>query len=400
MKRIGTNVVMAATLLASTLPVFAEHGWRGSAAAEIRHYGSAPANFGQSDGGQYSLVVEPEYHVMWGDGRDSFTVRPFLRVDSLDSERTHFDVREMHWQRAAPRWELRVGISKVFWGVTESQHLVDIVNQTDLVESPDGEDKLGQPMIKYTTVHSWGIVDLFVLPGFRERTFPGVNGRLRPPVPINTDRALYESGAGAGHVDFAARWSHSAGPFDVGVSYFAGTSRDPRFVPALSPSAEPELVPFYEQIDQVGVDLQATVGSWLWKLEAIRRDGFEGSFLASTGGFEYTFWGVGGSAVDAGALVEYLWDERGVRATSPFADDLFVGSRLAFNDVQNTSILVGAIVDLDGSGRTILMEAARRLARNWVIEVELRAFAASAPRDPLAWLEADDHVQLSLQRHF
>jgi hypothetical protein len=391
---------MAATMLAVTLPASAEQGWRGWAAAEIRHFGTAPAALGQSDGGQYSLVVEPEYHLQWRSGRDSFTVRPFLRIDSLDSERTHFDIREMHWQRAAPRWELRLGISKVFWGVTESQHLVDIINQTDLVESPDGEDKLGQPMIKYTTVHSWGIVDLFVLPGFRERTFPGVNGRLRPPVPINTDRALYESGAGEGHVDFAARWSHSAGPFDVGVSYFAGTAREPRFVPSLSQGGEPELVPFYEQIGQVGVDLQATVGSWLWKLEAIRRDGLGGSFLASTGGFEYTFWGVGGSAVDVGALVEHLWDERGVRATSPFADDLFIGTRLAFNDVQNTSILAGAIVDLDGNGRTILMEAARRLARNWVIEAEVRAFAAAAPQDPLGWLDSDDHIQLSLQRHF
>ena len=72
-----------------------------------------------------------------------------------------------------------VGINSVFWRVVESNHLVDILNQTDLIEDIDGEEKLGQPMISLSTQQDWGGLSLFVLPWFRERTFPSEEGRLR-----------------------------------------------------------------------------------------------------------------------------------------------------------------------------------------------------------------------------
>ena len=58
---------------------------------------------------------------------------------------------------------MRVGVGKVFWGVTESRHLVDVVNQSDFVEDLDGEDKLCQPMLALTLKLVWGTFDLFVL---------------------------------------------------------------------------------------------------------------------------------------------------------------------------------------------------------------------------------------------
>jgi hypothetical protein len=317
----------------------------------------------------------------------------------VDSERTHFDLRELFWRRSERRWELLVGVSKVFWGVTESQHLVDIVNQTDLVENPDGEDKLGQPMVKLSLVRGWGILDLFVLPGFRQRTFPGAEGRLRPALPISRD-ASYESADEERHVDFAARWSHVLGPFDLGLSHFSGTSREPRFLPAATPEGAVELVPLYEQIEQTGLDLQATTGSWLWKLEAIHRSGQGDPFAAATGGFEYTFWSILGSRIDLGAVAEYLWDERREGSPTPFQDDLFIGSRLAFNDSQDSQLLAGAIVDRHSGAALFQLEASRRLAGDWVAEIELRAFDGLPPTDPLASLQTDDYLQVSLRRHF
>jgi hypothetical protein len=50
---------------------------------------------------------------------------------------------------------------------------VDIINQTDLVENIDGEDKLGQPMVHFSYFGDWGVVDFFLLPYLRERTYPG-----------------------------------------------------------------------------------------------------------------------------------------------------------------------------------------------------------------------------------
>ena len=59
----------------------------------------------------------------------------------------HGDIRELAYVHASDDWELRLGIRKEFWGVTEFQHLVDVINQTDGVEDFDGEDKLGQQMV-------------------------------------------------------------------------------------------------------------------------------------------------------------------------------------------------------------------------------------------------------------
>ncbi len=283
----------------------------------------------------------------------------------------------------------------MFWGVTESQHLVDVINQTDLVENPDGEDKLGQPMIKFTTIRNWGIVDVFLLPGFRERTFAGLDGRLRGPRVVDTDLTTYESSAGDEHLDIAARWSHTFGVFDLGVAGFKGTNREPRLLPSGA-----VLAPFYDQMEQVGVDLQATVGDWLWKLESIRRTDSVETFVAATAGLEYTFWGVRDSSIDVGLLVEYLWDERGDRAATPFDDDWFVGSRLAFNDTADSTVLAGMIFEPESGARSGLVEARRRFGAHWIVEAELRTFHGGSRFDPIAAVARDDHVLLSVQRHF
>ena len=199
----------------------------GEASLEARGFANAPLYAGQ-DRNDGSLVLVPEFYVELGPGGIIF--EPFARFDLADSERTHYDVRTLSWEGAVGDWEFNLGMGRVFWGVTESQHLVDIVNQTDFVENPDGEDKLGQPMINIGRVTNYGVFEVFVLPGFRERTFAGSEGRLRPGLVVDTEAASYESDDGSRHVDFAARWSHFIGAFDVGASWFRGTNREPRIL--------------------------------------------------------------------------------------------------------------------------------------------------------------------------
>ncbi|MEN8175949.1 MAG: hypothetical protein ABFS23_09315, partial [Pseudomonadota bacterium] len=145
--------------------------WSGNVAAELRWFPNPGAFPDQGDGG-ISFSAQPEYRHQWADRTRGFTFVPFARWDSMDEERTHADIRELYLLAVEEDWEFRVGIGKVFWGVTETQHLVDIINQTDLVENIDGEEKLGQPMVRVTRVVDNGALDFFVLPYFRERTFP------------------------------------------------------------------------------------------------------------------------------------------------------------------------------------------------------------------------------------
>ena len=368
----------------------------GSAAAQTLTFFHDGVDARQQRGTTLAISVEPEFYAEWAGGKQSVTFTPFVRLDERDEERSHADLRELYWRKAGQAYELRLGVRRVFWGVTESQHLVDVINQDDFVENFDGEDKLGQPMANLALITAdWGTFDIFVLPYFRERTFPGVEGRLRPQPWVDTDDARYESDRKEHHVDGALRWFGTVGAFDIGLSYFRGTNRDPRLLvepgplqarlpQGCPPGCQPllhfpqaRLVPQYDQITQLGLDLQANVNGWALKLEGIRRVSDFEQFTAAVGGFEYTLVGVFGTTIDVGMLAEYLYDSRGELAPdslqalaqqriqdgagftpaeamalrglrpknySAFQDDVFVGSRIAFNDVHSTDILAGLIV--------------------------------------------------------
>ncbi len=373
--------------------------WSGYVALEWRNFPNSPVDSRQHDD-NISLVAQPEYYRAWKKGRESFTFVPFIRIDQYDDERSHTDIRELTWVRAKKTHEWRIGIRKVFWGVTESQHLVDIINQTDLLENIDGEDKLGQPMINLALIRQWGTLDIFLLNGFRERTFPGVSGRLRTQPRVDTDQAVFESARGRGNTDFAIRWTNSIGDWDIGLSHFSGTSREPRFVVGSSASGEPVLVPHYDLINQTGLDLQYTKGSWLWKLETIRRQGQGPTYYAAVGGFEYTFYGIFKTGKDLGLLFEYHYDDRGLAATTPFQNDIFVGLRLTFNDTQSTEILAGTIVDQDTPAKNFFLEASRRLGSHWKGSLEIRTFRNAPAGDFLFAFRNDDYLQLEFAYYF
>lgn len=372
---------------------------QGAVAAEARLFTESAAFAGQH-GVNGSAVARPELYWSWADGAQSFTFSPFVRVDQGDSRRSHADVRELLWEIASERWELRAGVGRVFWGVAESNHLVDVINQTDLVENPDTEDKLGQPLLNLASVRDWGTLELFVLPGFRERTFPGKSGRLRTEPRVDSSEASYESAAGRRHVDVALRYSHALGELDLGLAHFHGTSREPRLLPARTRSGMAVLVPRYDQIDQTSLDAQYTRGNWLFKLEALYRSGQGDSFGAAVGGFEYTWVGVAGTQADLGVLAEMNWDERGRAALTPFDRDLFTGLRVALNDMASTAVLAGVISDLRGGGRFVNIEASRRIGERWKLELELRAFDETEADDLLRFVERDDYIALELARYF
>lgn len=374
--------------------------WSGNLALEVTRFVADPLDPRQGDS-QVSLAFAPEWYTDWNDGDDRIQFAAFARWDSLDDERSHADLRELYWRRRFEAGELRVGLRKVFWGVTESQHLVDVINQTDGVENLDGEDKLGQPMLNYAWLGDFGTLDLFVLPYFRERTFAGVEGRLRLPLRIADDRALYESGAGRRHVDVALRWRHTLGDWDVGLAHFDGTAREPVFVPEMLPSSEVVLRPLYLQMRQTSLDLQATKEAWLWKLELVSRDWAPGRYTAATFGFERTLYGLRGSSADLGLIAEYLFDDRpAAERTTPFQDDLFLGARLAFNDTQSSELLAGVISDLAGDGMLASVEASRRFGQAFKLSLEARAVLRTEPTDFLHAFRADDYLRLEVGWYF
>ena len=373
----------------------------GSLELQQRHFFNDPLDTDQHND-YSSLALTAEFYHSWNDRDDALTFTPFGRYDQHDEERTHADIRELNWLHVGDNWQLRTGIGKVFWGSTESLHLVDIINQTDTLEGIDGEDKLGQPMEHFSYLLDQGEVSLFWLPYFRERSFAGIEGRPRAPLNIDTDNPIYSSSQEQQHQDLAIRWSYSLDSVDIALSHFKGTSREPTLLPNSSnPLTVTALIPKYEQINQTGLELTSALGDWLWKLEAISNNGLDaGRYKAAVAGFEYSFIGIFDSDLDLGVLTEYLYDDRGLQSTNPFQDDLFVGLRLTLNDFQSTELLTGLIYDKDSHARLAFIEASRRLGDQFKATLEARVFDKLAPSDPFYSLREDSFVQLNLEYFF
>ena len=352
---------------------------------------------GQNDATtQFSLGGNLE--LRWRGEESRASIIPDLRYDGVDDERSRADLKEAYWAREAENYELLIGLNTVFWGVTESVHLVDIVNQTDAVADIDGEDKLGQPMINLELQRDWGLVSIYLLPYFRERSFAGEDGRLRTPLPVDADNPEYDSSDEENNVDLALRYSHYFGNVDIGLSAFSGTSREPRLLP--NPNGD-QLIPYYDQIDQLGLDLQYTGDAWLWKLETIARDTPADSFGAAVGGFEYTFYQVAESAADVGLLLELQYDGRDEGEPVTLADnDVFAGIRLALNDTQDTVVLAGVGYDIETAETYVNIEADRRLGDAYVLELRARFFTNAVDGDASYAIGNDDYLQLQLTRYF
>jgi len=378
-------------------PFFRDWDITGFVESETRFFQQSPLDPAQHSNVGISFAFQPEFYREWNDGDYRFLGKPFYRQDLRDDQRSHFDLRDFYVQHVADQWEWKAGVSKVFWGVTESQHLIDVINQVDFVENFDFEDRLGQPMINLTRLSDYGTIDLFYLPYFRERTFAGPDGRFRTIPSVDTDAAVYESSLRDWHPDAALRWSHVLGEFDLGAYYFRGTSRDPILEPFAGGT---RLRPVYNLMHQVGLDAQWTHEAWLLKFEGLHRSGRGQQFQAFAIGYEYTFYQLLGSNMDLGALTEYHYDSRGTAALTPFNQDLFFGGRLTFNDEQDTAILAGGFWDHANDSAAIRLEFERRIATSFTLEIEIQKFLQSAPTDLFRTFRRDSFAEISVRRYF
>ncbi len=154
-------------------------------------------------------------------------------------------------------------------------------------------------------------------------------------------------------------------------------------------------------IDQTSLEAQWTKGAALWKLEALTWGGQGRRFLAVVGGVEYTLFQVFPDVADLGLLAEVMYDGRDELAPATiFDNDVFVGFRWAFNDVSDTSILGGPVVDFETGELFAFLEAQRRLANRWLAEFEGRWLANTDPGSFTHTLRNDNFVTLRVSRFF
>ena len=369
----------------------------GELSIEIRNFQNEGL-FGQKKD-HSSYTFSPELYFESEGGKDFFSIKPKFRKDAEDNERNLEDLQELQWTHVGKNYETKIGIRKDFWGVTETAHRVDIINQTDAVESFDGEDKLGQPMINLSLERDWGVLDLYALIGSRERTYAGNNGRLRMPFIVDTHNPIYESSEEENKIDFAIRWNHYYDDLELAISHFSGNTREPLLIPAQDGNSI-KLLPKYDLIDQTGLEALYIIEGWALKLETITRSGQGDRFTALTTGFEYTQTGVFETVLDLGWIIELNHDDR--EEHSPHA----IGTRFSFNDIDDSQLLLGVLWNESTGETNVFIEGSKRIGARSKLSIEGFVFNGGKKvkgnnfdfnkANPLDFLQEEDFLRMEL----
>ncbi len=372
----------------------------GNVGVEARNF-SDSSDQGGAELIDQTLGLASELEFKWQHSDFSFDMTLFGYRENQDEQRNRFNAREMLLRYYGGDWELKAGIGQVFWGQTESQHRVDVINQTDRLGDIDGEDKLGQRMINLTLIRDYGTFDIFALPSFTERDFSDGKGRFGFSIPVANDATFEDKPA----MEWAARWFYAYDQVEIALSYFDGIARDPLLVPQMAPQIgtqnEISLLPVYLPMQQFGFDSLYVNDATLWKLEVIQRKSNAEEFVAITTGFEYISVGLFGGAKDLGWIVEYSANSSDNPMIDVAQNDIFIGTRWIFNDNDSSEVLVGLSQDLDDSkSRYWSFEGSTRLTESIRLSLNAYVFNAESQDDPLIFFRDDDFIQLELTYHF
>ena len=322
------------------------------------------------------------------------TIRAIGRYDDKDNNRTYFDLQKFKYEYFLDDATLSIGNDIIFWGVNESFHVVDIINQSNIAENLAGTKKLGQPMLALSLYEEIGDISIYVMPYFRERIFPGNKGRPRYAAEIEKDTVSYESSKEEKKVDIAIRFSKVVDDFDIGIAHFRGNARDPELIVNQSTL---KLDQYYPILSQTSIDIQATKESWLYKLEALSGKIESENHIKTAGGIEYTFYGINDTPQDLGIVAEYLFDDR---SSNPFNNETALAIRWNKNDINATTLLAGAYLDLRGDSNRFFCEYERRLSDDLKIFLDASLNGHINSKDFTYAFSEDSSLTIKIAKYF
>ena len=402
--RLITTASISAFLAGVTwLPASAETAFdqleveqRGEITVEASWYPRTAKHTGQKDSFLH-LEAKPEI-LVYGDTAEA-QLQP--RFSGGTSGAGQIDFREAHVSGRVGEMDYLVGSTILFWGKVESYNPVDVVNALDYSRGLMRNEKRGAPMVRLSWPVGPGQVDLLAI-DFVENIYPDNSLRERPALPVTDTTAGFSGGAARDEIATAARWSGYFGDIDLGISWFRGTGHAPR----LLPQSDGTLKPDYSRITQLGLDIQSLHGDSAVKAELIHRRGqydrlgSTNSYGAGVIGVEHNLYDLAGSGRDLVLIAEYARDERRGRSHSGFQNDLVLGGRWLWNDVEDTEILTLLSRDLDNAAQTLTVTADRRITDALSFEATVR-WPQRLGRDPTgAALSRDSAIIASLTYSF
>ncbi len=375
--------------------------FKGEIEGRYYNYAKAPLFSEQSDRqGQYSLATTLDYNDQINRNTD-INVSIFGRYHPEADNAYQGDVRELKLSYYAAQLEISGGMLMERWGVLEAFSPVDILNPRDRIEDFQGDVKLGIPGGNLSWLLDDGRVDIWLLPYSREERLAEGKDRFRTSAFAVSD-AAFEKGQNT--LSSAMRISQMSASVEFSLSYYNGHARSPYFTPNLDGVGNViTLQSNYARIEQAGFELLWVRGQSLVKLESVYRSTAADDFTGLGIGLEREFPRIGSTRNALTLYGEYYYDGRKSGRSSPltpFQNDIFLGLRLALNNLSSTEYELRFTHDLDYDSTFWELLAKTRIQRQWFIEVNLYQFVHVDNDPALKSFAADSRLAVNVTLGF
>lgn len=372
----------------------ASTGWANVSIDVYNRHFFEPSTLPAKQQNYFSAELHADWVWTWDEA--DLVIEPVVSV-AEDDALNYIDFQQLLFTYRMASSEVFAGVGMVFWGVTESYHLTDIVNQVNLVADLAREKKLGQPMVGYRRYLGDHTLELYWLPYFREQVLAEKNSRPWRSRPISGDPE-YERSGGQWAQDVALRLSGFYESVDYGVSYFYGTERNPFLI--INPSRT-EFTETYVKTNKLAVDSQLTLGSTLLKSEMIYSSpDTQGDEFAMVAGIEQGIYGIVDTQLDASLFIEGLYSNNQQGVALPYKQHIMTGLRLDLNNEGGSNIMFSIINDKDDRDRTYYVNAQHRLKENISAEVDVWYFDIRKQSSNLPYLKEEGYIQIGLEFYF
>lgn len=316
-------------------------------------------------------------------------VRAFIRHDTVNPNRDVISLEEAWVGILRYPFQIRVGTQLLTWTALEAFHPADVLNSRNYDSPLENTEKFGEPMVLVTYLMNRGTISMMLMPFVIDPKYPNSHNRLSPEMPLPLGGLKFIDTKGdiiTNHVALqgAIRADYTLGNADLSVHVIHHQDRSQPVMTVVGTSISPIFLP----VTQVGGTVQYAIQDVLLKSEWAFRN-FKDAIGTPYGdihqydhaeiavGGEYTIYHDSGH--DSTFILEYQ-TYQGVSSEARqtlgmFQNDVLLGHRFVFNDIQSKEFFSSLIFDLDTENTFLFnIHYEQRLKDQWKFKTGLRLF--------------------------
>lgn len=295
--------------------------------------------------------------------------------DTNDQKRNYLLLNEVYLNYAFDDADLRFGKEIKFWGALEAFNITDVFNSYNLRKDLLDFEKLGSWNAAY--MRYFESSELSFIVKWHEESQPFASSDypyyMLPPG-FSYDEKLHTEKNRFTPTYFLkySGTTDTTYPLDFAIILQSGYDNNRQLIFNGS-----NFYQYAYQVDRIMTYNTMLVGDTLLKLEAsytdVKHDKVVSDYTQAGFGFEHTLYGVREN-MDLGIITEYYMfdsDNETQELLQTFGNDLFVGTRLTFNDMSDTSLLAGIIQDVKYNETLFKAEFERRVFESYKLKIDL-----------------------------